>query len=50
MIERYGRPAMQQIWSEEARLERWLAIELALVDVLAERGDAPREAAVALRA
>ena len=50
MIERYGRPAMQQIWSEEARLERWLAIELALVDVLAQRGDAPREAAVALRA
>lgn len=50
MIERYTRPAMGQLWSEEARLERWLAVELALVDVLAERGQAPVEAARKLRA
>ena len=38
MIDRYTRPEMGKLWSEEARLERWLAVELALVDVLAERG------------
>lgn len=50
MIDRYTRPEMGKLWSEEARLERWLAVELALVDVLAERGEAPVEAARALRA
>jgi adenylosuccinate lyase len=50
MITRYSRPEMAQIWSDEARLERWLAVELALVDVLAERGAAPAEAARTLRA
>jgi len=50
MIERYTRPEMAAVWTEEARLGHWLAVELALVDVLAERGDVPREAARALRA
>ena len=50
MIERYTRPAMGRVWSEEARLGRWLEVELALVDVLAERGEVPAEAARALRA
>ena len=50
MIERYARAEMSQLWAEDARLERWLAIELALVDVLAERGLAPLAAAQALRA
>ena len=50
MIDRYTRPEMGKLWSEEARLARWLEVELALVDVLAERGEVPREAARALRA
>jgi adenylosuccinate lyase len=50
MIERYTRPEMAGIWSEETRLGHWLAIELALTDVLAERGEVPREAARKLRA
>src|SRR5215813_10974908 len=50
MIERYTRPEMARIWSEESRLGHWLEIELALVDVLADRGTVPREAARALRA
>jgi adenylosuccinate lyase len=50
MIERYTRPEMAEIWSEETRLGHWLAIELALTDVLAERGEVPREAARKLRA
>jgi adenylosuccinate lyase len=49
MIDRYTRPAMGRLWTEEARLQRWLDVELALVDVLAERGEAPPEAARRLR-
>jgi adenylosuccinate lyase len=45
VIERYTRPAMGLLWSEEARLQRWLDVELALVDVLAARGEAPLEVA-----
>ena len=50
MIDRYTRPEMAGIWSEETRLGHWLEIELALVEVLAERGTVPSEAARALRA
>ena len=50
MIDRYTRPEMGRLWSEEARLARWLEVELALVDVLAERGEVPSEAARTLRA
>src|SRR5881296_501651 len=50
MLQRYTRPEMGRIWSEDARLARWLEIELALVDVLAERGEMPAAAARALRA
>src|SRR5437870_11872271 len=50
MIGRYTRPEMGGLWSEEARLARWLEVELALVDVLAERGEVPSEAARTLRA
>src|SRR2546426_11079766 len=49
MIDRYTRPEMGRLWSEEARLARWLEIELALVDVLAERGEVPPAAARTLR-
>jgi adenylosuccinate lyase len=41
---------MGRLWSEETRLARWLDVELALVDVLAERGEVPAAAARALRA
>jgi adenylosuccinate lyase len=49
VIDRYTRPAMGRLWSEEARLQRWLDVELALVDALAERGEAPPDAARRLR-
>jgi len=49
MIERYTRPEMAGIWSEEARLQRWLDVELALVEELAARGEVPAEAARVLR-
>ena len=37
MIERYTRPEMNAVWSDEARYQRWLDVELAVCDVLAER-------------
>src|SRR5262245_41390406 len=49
MIARYTRPEMARIWSEEARLQRWLEVELALVDELAARGEVPAAAAATLR-
>jgi adenylosuccinate lyase len=50
MIERYSRPEMRDLWSEAGRYQRWLEVELAVCDVLAERGVIPAEAARAVRA
>jgi adenylosuccinate lyase len=41
---------MQAIWSEEAKLARWLEVELAAVDAWAEIGVVPLKAARELRA
>jgi len=40
---------MAVLWSDEARLQRWLAVELAVTDVLAEDGIVPKEAADRMR-
>ncbi|MGL6278540.1 MAG: adenylosuccinate lyase [Gaiella sp.] len=50
MIARYSRPAMTRIWSEEAKLERWLAVELAALDGWVAVGVVPAESVAALRA
>ncbi len=50
MIERYSRPEMAAIWSDEGRYQRWLEVELTTSEVLAERGVVPREACLELRA
>ena len=49
MIERYSRPEMRDLWSDAGRYQRWLEVELAVCDVLAERGAIPAEAARAVR-
>ena len=49
MIARYTRPEMGRIWSEESKYRRWLDVELAASEALAEIGEVPREAAEALR-
>ena len=49
MIPRYTRPAMAELWSEGARLSRWLAVELAAVDAWVELGVVPAEDATAIR-
>lgn len=49
MIERYTRPEMARIWSIEHRTQKWLEVELAVCDGLAEYGYIPREAAQHIR-
>jgi adenylosuccinate lyase len=40
---------MARVWSEEAKLERWLAVELAALDAWAQVGTVPAAAAEAIR-
>ncbi len=49
MIARYTRSEMGRIWSDEGRFQRWLDVEIAASETLAERGVVPREAAAAIR-
>ena len=44
MIERYSRPAMKRIWTEENKFSKWLEVEIAVCDAWAETGVIPREA------
>ena len=41
---------MSAIWSDEAKLRRWLDVELAALDGWAETGVVPQEAVDAIRA
>jgi adenylosuccinate lyase len=49
VIERYTRPEMGAVWSERRKLDTWLRVELAVVDVLAEQGAVPDEDAATIR-
>ena len=49
MIDRYARPAMKAIWTDEGRLSRWLEVELAVCEVQAERGLIPPDAMAQIR-
>jgi adenylosuccinate lyase len=49
MIDRYTRPEMGRIWSEENKYRQWLEVELATSEALAEMGQVPAEAAALLR-
>ena len=50
MIERYTRPAMGRIWSEESKYQAWLGVELAVCEAHARRGRIPRDALARIRA
>jgi adenylosuccinate lyase len=41
---------MGRIWTDAHRLEKWLEVELAVCDALAESGEIPKEAAANIRA
>ena len=49
MIPRYTREEMGRVWSESTRFQKWLEVELAATDTLAEAGLVPREAAARIR-
>jgi len=50
VIERYTRPAMGRIWSEESKYQAWLGVELAVCEAHARRGRIPRDALARIRA
>ncbi len=43
MIERYTRPQMARIWTEENRLSKWLDIEIAICEAYAQLGLIPAD-------
>jgi len=49
MIERYTRPEMGQLWTDENRYNTWLEVEILAVEAWAERGDIPEEEARKIR-
>jgi len=49
MIERYSRPRMKKIWSEENKLDQWLKVEIAACEAWAELGEIPQESIAKIR-
>ncbi len=49
MIPRYSRPEMAALWSDQAKFQRWLDVEVAACDAWAELGQIPEEAARKIR-
>ena len=49
MIERYARPAMKQIWSEDNKYDNWLKVELAVCEAWMEEGIIPESDMAKLR-
>jgi adenylosuccinate lyase len=43
MIQRYSRPVMREIWSEQRKLEIWLQIELLAAEALCAQGLVPKK-------
>jgi adenylosuccinate lyase len=43
MIQRYSRPAMREIWSEQRKLEIWLQVELLASEALSKLGLVPKK-------
>ena len=46
MLERYTRPEMGKIWSDENKYEAWLKVEIAATNAWSELGEVPKEDAV----
>ena len=49
MIDRYSRPKMKKVWSEENKYDKWLAIELAVCEAWTEAGVIPQDDMAKLR-
>ncbi|MEK4249372.1 adenylosuccinate lyase [Paenibacillus sp. FSL W7-1287] len=50
MLERYSRPEMRAIWTEQNKFQAWLEVELCSCEAWVELGVIPREDVEALRA
>ncbi|WP_338218119.1 adenylosuccinate lyase [Lacticaseibacillus salsurivasis] len=50
MIDRYSRPAMAQVWTEENRYRNWLEVEILAAEAWAQLGEIPAADVKALRA
>ena len=50
MIERYSRPEMARLWSQDAKYDAWLKVELAVCEVYAKRGVIPADALERIKA
>jgi len=49
MIERYSRPRMKKVWSDESKFDKWLKVEIAACEAWAEQGAIPQEAIPKIR-
>jgi len=49
LIPRYTRQEMGQVWTDANKYAKWLEVELAATDTLAEAGQVPKEAAKTIR-
>ena len=50
MIDRYSRPAMKRVWSDENKYQKWLDVELAVAEAWTEEGVIPPDDMAKLRA
>jgi len=49
VIERYARPAMKKIWSDDNKYDNWLKVELAVCEAWTEEGIIPESDMIKLR-
>ncbi len=49
LTDRYVHPEMGRIWSEEAKFDSWMEVEVSAAEVMADRGIVPKEAAAEIR-
>lgn len=49
MIERYSRPEMAAIWTEENKYKAWLEVEILAAEAWAELGEIPKEEVAVIR-
>ena len=44
MIERYSRPQMKKVWSDENKFAKWLEVEIAACEAWSNLGKIPKDA------
>jgi len=50
MIERYSLPQMKAVWAQQNKFQKWLDVEIAVAEGLAEYGYIPRDAPAKIKA